>query len=63
MVLSQNHAKLVYKNRNALEYFKIPKLVPDELFYITLLHYLLQDKDKQLKHPITIEQNIYNIKL
>lgn len=57
MILSRKHAELLEKNKKLIKYFRKPTLIPDELYYITMLHYLDKDVRKNLRFDIVSRRN------
>lgn len=57
MILDRNHARLLNKNNKLIQFFKTPYLIPDEIYYITVLHYLNKNIKNELKFPINDRKN------
>lgn len=57
MVLDRKHAELLNSNIGLMKYFRIPRLIPDEIYYITVLHHLNKNIKNELKYGIRNRQN------
>lgn len=57
MVLDRKHATLLNNNINLMKYFRVPRLIPDEIYYITALHHLNKNIKHELKYGIRNRRN------
>jgi len=52
MILDRTHAEILDANTYLLKHFNIKKLIPDEMYYLTALHYLQPNIFKQIQFPL-----------
>ena len=57
MILDRKHAELVVNNEKYLTFFRTPNLIPDEIYFVTLLHHLDKNIKNKLKFSKTTRQD------
>ena len=57
MILDRKHAETLSKNKHLIEYFRTPRLIPDEIYYITALHHINKNIKNELKFDINNREN------
>ena len=57
MILDRKHAEMLNKNKTYLRFFRTPTLIPDEIYFVTVLHHLNRKIRNSLKFGIVNRQN------
>ena len=57
MILDRKHATILNKNIKLMKYFRVPRLIPDEIYYITALHHLNKNIKQELKYGVRNRRN------
>ena len=53
MILDRKHALLLARNKHLIVFFRKPRLFPDEMYYITLLHMIYSNIKDELKFKMS----------